>query len=86
MGLLKYPPRSPEYRGGRSHKDFIMTLNEIVADRNSLVDDLCGCLELNGFVIKEAALTGEEIEFALRNNKLIGSKPLPWTTEPVRHS
>ena len=27
-GLLKPPPRQPEYRAGRSHRDFLMNLNE----------------------------------------------------------
>lgn len=79
MGLLKHPPRTPEYRGGRSHEEFIMRLKDIVPERNALVDDLCKCLEMNGFVIKEADVMGEEVWYALQNNKLVGSKLLPWT-------
>ena len=77
MALLKQPSRAPEYRAGRDHSEFIVPLKKVfngILDRNQLVNGLANCLEMEGFVVREAKL--EEAEDALEKNDLIGSKLL----------
>ena len=44
MGLLKMPPRQPEYRRGRAHGDFVRGLAESVADRDAFCNALAAAV------------------------------------------
>ena len=35
MNLLRDPPRSPEYRAGRNHEDFLCTMSEFLPNKNA---------------------------------------------------
>jgi len=77
MELLKHPSRTPEYRAGRDHSEFIVPLKHVfegVVERLDLVDGLATCLEMQGFIVQEGRV--EEAEDAMEKNSLIGSKLL----------
>jgi lipoate-protein ligase A len=40
MNLLKHPAKTPKYREGRSHEEFICSLSEHLADRKIWIEDL----------------------------------------------
>jgi len=40
MALLKYPPKTPKYRAGRSHEEFICRLSDHLEDRNDWIEAL----------------------------------------------
>jgi len=63
MRLLKYPPKTPEYRRGRAHRDFVGRLRDVLPSRQTLVDGGPWALEQAGFRLEEARL--EEAEALL---------------------
>ncbi len=40
MGLLKYPPKTPAYRAGRSHEEFICRLSDHLGDLDEWIKNL----------------------------------------------
>lgn len=74
MALLKHPAKTPEYRQGRAHQEFVTTLKKHVPSRERLLMELANCLEAAGFWLQEATL--EEAEAALPRNRIVGTKLL----------
>lgn len=40
MRLLKYPPKTPTYRQGRSHEEFLCKLSDVLPDQNTWLTQL----------------------------------------------
>ena len=49
MALLRHPPKTPEYRQGRDHNDFVTRLRTINSDRESFIRGIIDSVENNGF-------------------------------------
>jgi len=75
MSLLKLPRRAPEYRNGRDHSEFIVRLKDVIPSRDALVEDLCTCLERQGFDVVEGSMA--DADEAMAKNTLIGSRLVP---------
>ena len=76
MSLLKHPSKAPEYRAGRDHSEFVMTLKQVPGlQRESVVEGLAYCLENEGYQVVDGRI--EEAEEALARSKHIGTKLIP---------
>ncbi len=52
MKTLKFPPKSPKYREGRSHDEFLCRLKDALPRKEKLFDNIIHSLNQN-FVVKE---------------------------------
>jgi lipoate-protein ligase A len=55
MELLKHPPKTPPYRAGRSHDEFLCKLSDILPSKEAWIEDLTQSFD-KSFIIKHLSL------------------------------
>ena len=69
MGLLRMPPRQPEYRKGRGHGEFVRGLAESVPDRDAFSTALAEAMDAR-LTLQEVSLQHAEESLKLPHRQV----------------